>query len=157
VVHAYDLFFYLSSSSTLSYLWSEQRRYVLAFGAAVLAIVIVASCAYCADSTRVRPSRAAALLLFSAIAAGLSAHPKGERRHMQFYYENLSLSSFYASWGETVETLLRGALLEASAQAGGPQVVVPSSCKPDGRPPHIILIHEESVVQPSLFASLHYD
>ena len=28
VVHAYDLFFYLSSWSTVSYLWSDQRRYV---------------------------------------------------------------------------------------------------------------------------------
>src|SRR5262245_34922133 len=26
VVHAYDLFFYLSSWSTISYLWSDQRR-----------------------------------------------------------------------------------------------------------------------------------
>ena len=30
VVHAYDLFFYLSSWSTLSYLWSDQRRYLVA-------------------------------------------------------------------------------------------------------------------------------
>ena len=35
VVHAYDLFFYLSSWSTVSYLWSDQRRYVLALVAAL--------------------------------------------------------------------------------------------------------------------------
>ena len=29
VVHAYDLFFYLSSWSTISYLWSDQRRYLV--------------------------------------------------------------------------------------------------------------------------------
>ena len=32
VVHAYDLFFYLSSWSTISYLWSDQRRYVVELG-----------------------------------------------------------------------------------------------------------------------------
>src|SRR5262245_43955241 len=30
VVHAYDLFFYLGSWSTVSYLWGDQPRYVLA-------------------------------------------------------------------------------------------------------------------------------
>jgi phosphoglycerol transferase MdoB-like AlkP superfamily enzyme len=35
--------------------------------------------------------------------------------------------------------------------------VVPTSCHPPAKPPHIILIHEESVVQPSLFPSLRYD
>src|SRR5262245_58969386 len=40
VVHAYDLFFYLSSWSTVSYLWSDQRRYVLAAVAALLGAVI---------------------------------------------------------------------------------------------------------------------
>jgi len=28
---------------------------------------------------------------------------------MQFYFENLYVSSFYASWGETLEALWRGA------------------------------------------------
>ena len=37
---------------------------------------------------------------------------------MQFYYENLYVSSFYASWGETLEALWRGALLEAAPRAG---------------------------------------
>src|SRR5256885_316722 len=33
VVHAYDIFFYLSSWSTVSYLWSDQRHYLLALSA----------------------------------------------------------------------------------------------------------------------------
>ena len=36
VVHAYDLFFYLSSWSTISYLWSDQRRYLVALVGALL-------------------------------------------------------------------------------------------------------------------------
>ena len=55
--------------------------------------------------------------------AWYGADAKGERRHMQFYFENLYVSSFYASWGETLETLWRGALLEAAprAAAAGPR------------------------------------
>jgi phosphoglycerol transferase MdoB-like AlkP superfamily enzyme len=34
---------------------------------------------------------------------------------------------------------------------------VPTTCRPEARPPHIILIHQESVVQPSLFPTLQYD
>src|SRR5262245_33220520 len=40
VVHAYDLFFYLGSWSTVSYLWSDQRRYVLAAVACLLAATV---------------------------------------------------------------------------------------------------------------------
>jgi phosphoglycerol transferase MdoB-like AlkP superfamily enzyme len=159
VVHAYDLFFYLGSWSTVSYLWSDHRRYVLAFFAALTAVGIVALLSYRADSTRIpRRWSALALLAFAGLA-WYGAQAKGERRHMLFYYENLYVSSFYASWGETLEALWRGALLEAAprAAAAGPGFLLPAACTPTERPPHIILIHQESVVQPSLFPQLGYD
>jgi len=159
VVHAYDIIFYLSSWSTLSYLWSDQRRYLVALAAAVLGTMLLSWLAYRADSTRV-PRRWAALALLACSAlAWYGAATKGERRHMQFYYENLYVSSFYASWGETLEALWRGALLEAApkAAASGRTFIVPTSCYTGAKPPHIILIHQESVVQPSLFPTLQYD
>jgi phosphoglycerol transferase MdoB-like AlkP superfamily enzyme len=78
---------------------------------------------------------------------------------MQFHFENLYVSSFYASWGETIETLWRGALLEAAPAAAfaAPGFTIPRGCDVQGKPPHIILIHQESVVQPSLFPLLRYD
>ena len=118
VVHAYDLFFYLSSWSTVSYMWSDQRRYVVGLIAACFAMLLVSWLAYRVDSTRI-PRRWAVLLLVAFVSlAWYGAYSKGERRHMQFYYSNLYVSSFYASWGETIEALWRGALLEA-APAGG--------------------------------------
>lgn len=157
VVHAYDVFFYLQSWSTISYLWSDQRRYVVALAAAFLIAGIAAALAYRADSTRV-PRRWSALAVGAfVLLAWYGAYAKGERRHMQFYFENLYVSSFYASWGETVETLLRGALLEAAPRASGAAFTLPSACEPSVKPPHIILIHQESVVQPSLFPTLRYD
>jgi Ca2+/Na+ antiporter len=158
VVHAYDLYFYLSSWSTVSYLWSDQRRYLLGALAIVVVATLVCWFSYRLDCTRVARGRSALALCAFVFLAWYAAEAKGERRHMQFYYSNLYVSSFYASWGETLEALWRGALMEAAprgTKAGG--FVVPTRCNPVGRPPHIILIHQESVVQPSLFPSLNYD
>ena len=158
VAHAYDLFFYLSSWSTISYLWSDQRRYVVAAIAACLALAVLGRIVYCLDSTRIARGHSALLLAAFVALAFFGAVGKGERRHMQFYYSNLYVSSFYASWGETVEALWRGALLEAAPRlTAASQFTIPSRCDLATRPPHIILIHQESVVQPSLFPTLRYD
>jgi phosphoglycerol transferase MdoB-like AlkP superfamily enzyme len=157
VVHAYDLVFYLSSWSTISFLWTDHRRYVLAFLAALAGILGVSWLAYRADPSRV-PRRWAAITVVACILlAALGAYAKGERRHMQFYFSGLYLSSFYASWGETIEALYRGTLLEAATKPGGPAFAIPKTCPSRGKPPHIILVHQESVVQPSLFRTLRYD
>ena len=76
---------------------------------------------------------------------------------MQFYFSGLYLSSFYASWGETIEALYRGTLLEAAAEPAGTAFAIPRTCPSRAKPPHIILVHQESVVQPSLFRTLRYD
>jgi phosphoglycerol transferase MdoB-like AlkP superfamily enzyme len=158
VVHAYDLFFYFSSWSTVSYLWSDQRRYILAGAAALLLAAYFGWLAWRLDSTRVPRSWSALAFVAFALLTWHGAQAKGERRHMQFYYANLYLSSFYASWGETLEALWRGALLEAApGGTAGSSFIIPTRCPLATRPPHIILIHQESVVQPSLFPTLRYD
>ncbi len=158
VVHAYDLFFYLGSTSTMSYLWSEQRRYVVGAIATVAVAAVVVGLAYRFDGTSVPRRWSAAAFALCALLAWYGVHLKGERRHMQFYYENLYVSSFYASWGETLQALWRGALLEADPSSGvAPPFTIPNRCEPAAKPPHIILIHQESVVQPSLFPTLGYD
>jgi phosphoglycerol transferase MdoB-like AlkP superfamily enzyme len=158
VVHAYDLFFYFSSWSTVSYLWSDQRRYLLAGLGAAACAALAAWMSYRLDSTRVARRWSALALVGFSLLAWYGAESKGERRHMQFYYSNLYVSSFYASWGETLEALWRGALLEAAPKAAAASpFAIPAGCRTSGKPPHIILIHQESVVQPSLFPSLRYD
>ena len=76
---------------------------------------------------------------------------------MQFYFENLYVSSFYTSWAETAETLWRGQLVEAAPHAPGKPFALPTGCETTTRRPHIFLIHQESVVPPSLFPGLDYD
>jgi len=158
VIHAYDLFFYLSSWSTLSYLWSDHRRYVLTALAGLLVVGLAARRAYRLDGTRVPRRWSAVALAVAVLVAWSGAASKSERRHMQFYLPNLFVSSFYASWGETLAAFWRGALIEADPEsAAAPPFKIPPGCSPAKRPPHIVLIHQESVVQPSLFKGLAYD
>jgi Sulfatase len=159
VMHAYDIIFYLSSWSTISYLWSDQRRYLVALAGALIGISAAAWLTWRADGTCVSRRGAVLALPLAIMLAWYGAAAKGERRHMQFFYENLYVSSFYASWGETLEALWRGALLEAAprAVAPGPAFSLPTACTLAAKPPHVLLIHEESVVQPALFPTLHYD
>jgi phosphoglycerol transferase MdoB-like AlkP superfamily enzyme len=49
-------------------------------------------------------------------------------------------------------------LIEAAASAGGAKLFAePVGCAMPQRPPHIILIHQESVVPPNLFPTIDYD
>ena len=131
----------------------------MALAGALIGFSGAAWLAYRADGTCVRRRGAAVALPMAIVLAWYGAAAKGERRHMQFFYENLYVSSFYASWGETLEALWRGALLEAAprAAAAGPAFSLPTACTLGAKPPHVLLIHEESVVQPALFPTLHYD
>jgi phosphoglycerol transferase MdoB-like AlkP superfamily enzyme len=157
VLHAYDLVFYLSSWSTIGFLWRDYRLYVIALIIALSATVIAAAVAYRFDTNRV-PRRTAlvAVMLLTIVSLG-AAFVKGERRHTQYYWNGLHISSFYSSWAETIETLWRGQLIEAAGSAPGTHFAVPTECPTTTKPPHIILIHQESVVPPGHFPTLQYD
>lgn len=157
VMHAYDLLFYLSSWSTVTYLWYDYRRYFVAILAAACGVVLAAFLAYQIDGSRM-PRRYAAMAaaLFAMVAYG-AAMAKGERRHTEFAYAGQYLTYFFISWPETLETLWRGQLLEAAPRAAGPPFHIPAGCEAAGKPPHIILIHQESVVPPAYFPQLQYD
>jgi phosphoglycerol transferase MdoB-like AlkP superfamily enzyme len=158
VLHAYDIVFYLGSWSTVTYLWFAVPHYVIGFGLAMTAAGLLAALAWRLDATRASrraTAMVAALALATTAGAGLT---KPDRRHTQFYWEALYVSSFYGSWAETVETLWRGQLIEAAHTANAPAFSLDERCgAPGARRPHIVLIHQESVVQPGLFSRLDYD
>lgn len=158
VVHAYDIIFYLTSLSTLRFLWSEYRLPLVGLIAALAGVAAVLVLAYRIDSTRIHRAIGAAAVLVFALMTTAAATVKGERRHTQQYWEDLVISTFYSSWAETVETLWRGTLIEAASQANGAPFRIPASCASGtSRPPHILLIHQESVVPPEYFPSIDYD
>ena len=157
VLHAYDIVFYLTSPATLSFLWVDHKAKLLAIAAAFLATGIIGRILWRLDPTRVPRYASATLGLLCACVGLWAADAKGERRNTLFYWDNLYLSSFYSSWTETIETLMRGQLIEALRSQPKPHFTIPATCTPGEKPPHIILIHQESVVPPSHFPSLSYD
>ena len=156
VLHAYDVVFYLTSLSTLKYLWVDHRVHLMAIALSFAATGVLGYALYKYDSSRIPRHVSAAVLIVAVALASWASNAKGERRNTLFFWDNLYLSSFYASWSETLETLWRGQLLEASPTQPKPLFKVPAVCAAD-KPPHIILIHQESVVPPSFFPSLKYD
>ena len=157
LLHAYDLVSLLSSWSALRDFWHGHRQHALGLVIAVLATALVACVAYRIDGTPIRRRyAAAATALFFGLAC-LASAAKGERRHTEFYFENVYVSFFLASWSETIAALWRGQMIEAARGPAAAGLKEPVQCAPRPRPPHIILIHQESVVPPSHFPSLSYD
>lgn len=156
-VHAYDVFFYLTSGPTLHFLASEYGSFILRLGIGLAAIITLVLVAYRLDGTRIprRISGVAVIVLVASTA--LAAHIKGERSHTQQYWDDLTLSTFYSSMADTAEALWRGQLIEAGPPSGEAQLVIPASCTPIEKPPHIVLIHQESVVPPGVVPGVTYD
>jgi hypothetical protein len=157
VLHAYDIVFYLTSFSTLSFLWVDHKFSLLALAGALAATVMTARLLYRLDPTRIPRVVSASVFTVCCALAFWAANAKGERRNTLFYWDNLYVSSFYSSWSETLETLWRGQLIEALKSQSKPPFKLPATCEPAERPPHIILIHQESVVPPSYFPELGHD
>lgn len=158
VLHAYDIVFYLMSLDTLWYLWIDFRKELIALATSVFAVVLVAYYLYRADPTRIARSTAAVATALALVLSLGANQLRGERPHTLFYWDNLYVSSFYSSWAETLATLWRGQMLTASAREPGLRPFAePQTCPMRERPPHIILIHQESVFPPSQFPQIDYD
>ena len=157
VLHAYDVVFYLTSLTTLQFLWIDHRAHLLALAASFIATGTLGYVLYRVDSSRIPRWLSLAVLVSCAVIGAWASEAKGERSNLLFYWDNRYLSSFYASWSETLETLWRGQLLDASTKQPKPLFKVPATCGLDAKPPHIILIHQESVVPPSYFPTISYD
>ncbi len=157
VLHAYDVVFYLTSPTTLSFLWVDHKVPLLALLAALVSCGLLGALLLRIDPTRISRVSSAAVAICCCGIALWASQAKGERRNTLFFWDQLYLSSFYASWAETLETMWRGQLIEAAASQSEPLFTRPTSCITTERPPHIILIHQESVVPPSYFPSLSYD
>ena len=157
VLHAYDVVFYLTSWATIRFLWVDHRAYLIAIAVSFILTALLARTLYNWDSTRISRTLSGGLVVTFSCLALWASHAKGERRNTLFYWDNLYLSSFYASWSETFETLMKGQLLEALKSQKKPLFTIPATCTPAEKPPHILLIHQESVVPPFQFPQLDYD
>src|SRR5262249_49630181 len=157
-LHSYDLFFYLNAD-TLEFLWGDYRRYVVGVLAALATATALAVLAWRLDATRLWRG-ASGLTLVAAIAAAGTFEPQAsgvDDAFRLFTQNNSFVSAFYLSWSETWGTLMRGRLMEAASRTALPDFASESRCTLSTKPPHIVLIHQESLVPPSLFPKLQYD
>ena len=161
LLHAYDLVDVLGSwataAATAAHLWREQRPLLLGLALALAATAAAALVALRLDATRVPRRHAAGAAALLACVVWLADGARGERRHTEYYFQNTYVSFFYSSWAETIEALWRGRLIEAAAAPQGPPLPSAAACLPASKPPHIVLIHQESVTPPAHFPTLSYD
>ena len=159
-LHAYDLYFYFPNGRLLTSLWTHHRSFLVAMIAGSVGSLTALAIAWSLERPRLRRRYAAGACAICLVVSAAASHEKIERRHTQLYWEDLFVSSFYGTWPETLETLLRGQILEtASSASRRPPILslAQASCAPTEKPPHIILIHEESVFPPEIFPKLAYD
>lgn len=156
--HSYDLFFYLNAA-TIEFIWEDYRSYLLGALGSLAAALIGAALAWRFDV--MRPSRlASGLALVVAVASAVALQPKATAEggaFRMFVDDGSFVSAFYLSWADTWRTVARGQLVEAAAQTALPDFAGAAVCAPRSKPPHIVLIHQESLVPPSLFPQLQYD
>src|SRR5262245_4948239 len=157
-LHSYDLFFYVDTD-ILEVLWADYRRYVVGGFAAFTTAAIIAVLAWRFDTTRLsRLASGVALVVAVTVAGAFEPQARAEGGAFRLFTQNNSfVSAFYLSWSETWRTLARGQLMEAAARAALPDFAGEFQCTPSMKPPHIVLIHQESLVPPSLFPRLQYD
>jgi Sulfatase len=157
LVHAYDLFFYFRSLSTVAFLAREYPLYTFGLFGCLSATLLLGALLWWVDGARVSRWKAlgAALVLAGVALAGQDS--TGQRRHMHLYYPERFLSTYYGSWPETLETLWRGQMIEAAPTAPGQAFDGVGACATSYKKPHVILIHQESMVPPSHFRELQFD
>jgi hypothetical protein len=157
LVHAYDIFFYFQSFSTITFLARSYPFYIFGLLGCLIATIIIAVIIYRIDATNIPRWRAALFAGLCGLTGFLALEYIGERRHMHLYYNNRFVSTYYGSWPETIRTIVRGQLIEAASKSTGPLFGGLGSCSTQQKKPHVILIHQESMVPPSHFPGLDYD
>jgi len=155
-LHAYDIFFY-TDLSTFNFLWSGYRGYVVAAIAFVAFALIVATLAWRFDGSRCpRVFSAAAFLLMVACVALFGTVTNGLVFEL-FERNSVSVSTYYRTWPAAIATIFGRQPFAASAHGALPRFAPQPACAPSTKPPNILLIHQESLVEPSLFPQLNYN
>lgn len=157
-LHSYDLFFYLNVD-TFEFLWGDYRGIVVSVLGACSVAMMIAVSAWRFDRARVsRLVATVGLLVAMTVASVLEPRASAESGAFRLFTQgNSYVSAFYKSWGETASTLMRGQLMEAAALTALPDFIGESRCKAATKTPHIVLVHQESLVPPALFPGLQYD
>lgn len=156
-IHAYDVVYYLTSPATLSFLIDKYPIEMLKLFGAFFALGLTTYLTQRWDPIRISRGYPAIGLVCLVILTYGAAQSKDARAAWRLFEGGHALTKFYGSWPETIDTLWRGQLFETSAHSSGAPFAPENHCLLTEKPPHIILIHQESVVPPEFFPGLAYD
>jgi hypothetical protein len=129
-------------TDTIAFLFTifPDLRWITALGAIVLVPIVVLAWRF--DPFRVR--RPAALVMAFACLGGLTALEKAEPLVPYYaFFGGNEVSSFARSGVDAVSALMTQGLMESDPAATG-SLPPAAACRPAKKPPHIILIHDES-------------
>jgi Sulfatase len=157
VLHAYDIIFYFSSWSTITFLAQSYRIHLTLFVCALLGAGLISALAWRADIDRVKRTSAFALMAVLAATTLAAAHLRTPLHVATFFTDDRYISQFFGSITDTLSVLWRGNLVEAAPSTQRAPFGTATTCTPQAKPPNIVLIHQESTVPPSNFPNLAYD
>ena len=119
--------------------------------------------AWRADRLRCPRTVSAALLILTVAAtAWIWPQAKAASSYDALFGKNnpAPIASFYVSWSDTFNALMSGksmAALKSAARTTLPPFAISASCTASQKPPHIVLIHQESLYPLSIFPKVAYD
>lgn len=156
VLHAWDFVYYFGAWREIAGWWTG-RPWPLAIALAGLGVLFAGTWwTWRHEPAAIARKISLPLLAVLIGATFYTAQARGERPHMLFNFPDWHWSSFLISFDESFEAIRRGGLI-AAAPSNAPHPFANATCTPATKPPHVILIHEESVGPPSLFPQIKYD
>jgi phosphoglycerol transferase MdoB-like AlkP superfamily enzyme len=150
-LHAYDVVFYLSSPPIISFLWSHFRIQFLALLFASIASIAAASKIFHLDPTRIRRLYSLFAIAVLGTVAYISAPQSIEGHYWEHFLSDRSLTSFYSSWRDTVQVLWQAQIFDSAKTSRHEPFHASPVCDMQGDAPNIVLIHQESMLPPSMF------
>lgn len=156
-LHMWDFVYYRQSWPLVAEWWRGRPISLAILAAGLLSLTLGSYFAWRIERPFFRRRWAAAGLAFFVGAASFTLWLRGERWHMQFNFPDWHVTSFLTSIQETIEALFRGGLIKAAPASEAAPFDPHWSCAPETKPPHIILIHQESVGPPMFFPNIDYD
>ena len=157
ILHAWDIVEFVTAPDIVSALWADRRATLLGGMACVAMFMALLAWLFRLERPLARRLPAALALALCLGVGAYAGWARPVRAHMQYFWFDLHLASFYGSFREAFEALPRGGLFTAATRSTEGPFPPDPICAPERKPPHILLIHEESVMDPALFPDLRYD
>ncbi len=155
-LHSYDIVFYLTSKPTIIFLIDNFLLEFAGLIALLASLAILAVAAYRHDALEVPRWTGLVVVVLAAVLVG-AYHESGRPAAFSYLNGTYPLSVFYDSFRATAAMLMRGELFEAAAAAAASPFQKAENCAPAAKLPHILLIHQESMVPFKFFPSQMYD